>query len=142
MLLKKYFIFLVFALSFTSCNIFRPLSLVPTFSAAIIQDKTDLGKQVDLMYTLMEQSSDKDYDTYVPDYNAADNLINSIIIRDQVRNKSALIVRQDILYRDLLAKFQAEHKAKVQLNNSEIRVYKQYARDMLKSLLVAEKSLK
>ena len=139
---KKYFLLAFIALSFTQCKILQPNSIAPSYSAAIIQDVTDLGKQIDILYITMEQSSDKSYETYLPDYLNSEVLINSIILRDQIRPKSAIIVKQAELFRNLFIKYKGEHKVLKTLNNSQIRIYKRYLQDQLKPLMVSELSLK
>lgn len=143
MLIKKIFVISFIALfSFQSCSVFKPVSLVPAYNAAIIHDATELGKQVDLMFLTMEQSIDKNYDTYAADYNAAEILINSIITRNAVRPKSEPIVRQANIYKEALMNAREYHKKKKELNPAEIRTYRNYLRDELKPLLVSELNLK
>ncbi len=144
MLFKKYFLFLVIALSLTSssCSVFKAASVAPTFNAAIVQDVTDLGKIVDQMYLNMEHSEDKTYETYSPDYNSAETLINSIIIRNGIRENNKAVLQQAKLYQEMLVKVRGEHAAKNKLNNSEIRIYKSYLAAQLKPLFVSEMSLK
>lgn len=141
----KKFLFLLCitsALALQSCKLFQPVIIVPPYSAAIVQDVTDLGKQVDAMYITMEQSTDKVFTTYISEYTNAETLINSIIARDQARQRSAAIVKQAVMYRDLFISYRDEHKVKIKINDSEIRVYKKYLKDLLSPLLASEMSLK
>lgn len=131
-----------FLAALMSCKLLQPISLVPTFNAAIVTDVIELGKQVDDLYISMEQNEDKIFDTYVQSYTNGEVLINSIIVRDQSRPKGELITKQAILFRNLFLKYRDEHKKKIKLNNSEIRIYKQYLKDQHKALLVSEMSLK
>ncbi len=139
---KILLLFSFLAMSFTSCKVFQPNLLVPSFNAAVVHDVTDLGKQVEIMYLNMESAEDKSYEAFETDYNNAEMLINSIILRNQVRPKNIGVLRQSILYRDHFVKWKSEHKAKGTLNDSEIRIYKKYAADQIEPLLVSEMSLK
>lgn len=145
MFLKKILLpfLLIASLSFQSCNVFRPVvSLVPTYNAAIVHDATELGKQVNLMFLMMEQSKDYKFETYAADYTAAEMLINSIITRNAIRPKSGPIVRQANIYKEALIKAKEYHKNKKELNPAEISTYKNYLQDQLKPLLVSELNLK
>lgn len=126
----------------TSCNVFKPVSVTPPFTASIVNDISTVGQKVEMLYTLMEQSTDKTFLLYQPQYNEIEVIVNSIEARNAVRPKSTASAKQITLYKNMFLKFKGEHQSKVRLNNSEIRVYKLYMTDQLKPLFVAEMSLK
>ena len=144
-MLKRLLFLTLVTISVMSCNIFRPISLVPSFDAAIVNDITALGKQVDGMYIKMEQSNDKTFASYAADYLSGEVLINSRIARDEARPKtkgSEAILKQANLYRNMYLKNMEDHRVKIKLNNSEIRILKKYLQDQLTPLFVSEMSLK
>lgn len=145
MKIKRFLLITLVAVSVMSCSVFKPIQIVPPFDAAIVNDIIKLGQQVDAMYIKMEQSNDKTYTTYSADYMSGEVLINSIIIRDEARPKTkgteAILVQAN-LYRNMYLKNKEDHKAKIKLNNSEIRTYRDYIYAQLKPMIVSEMALK
>lgn len=132
------FLLLVAFTTTTSCKV----SFVPAFDASVVQAVKDGSKLTNLFYQKMAVSDDKSFAAFSEDYNSLESQINSIMLKEKARSKSASLVKITENLKDTFLKYKSEHEVASSLNLSQIQLYNQYLQALWKPLLVAEQGLK
>lgn len=118
------------------------VSYTPKYDAAIHNQVTQGANNTDAFYQKMLDASNKGYSFYANDYAAIENEIMLLVQVEGQRSKNTLLLPQITNIQKLFLKFEAEHQAKVNLNNSQISIYKQQIAAAWATLVNSENLLK
>lgn len=130
-------IFLVIMVN--SCQV----HLVPQYSAELEAQIINGAKITDRLYLEMIDAADdkKNYSLYSDKYLDIETEINSILFKNEARDKAKDIVASVKILRDHFVKYKQDHKTRNTLSNPELILYNEDLRAMWAPVLVEEKAL-
>ena len=139
MLKKAFFIIILFALS-VSCKV----HWVPDYNAALEAQISAGAKMTDKLYLDMLDTAEvsRRYVLYSNRYNEIESEINSIILKNEARDKNAdfLIIANNL--KKLFLEAKNDHQQHQLLNDAKARLYQNYLSAAWKPLYLAERGIK
>lgn len=118
-------------------------SYVPAYDAALQTQIENAAKSTDMLYLTMIASPDevKNYDRYLSEYLNIEGEINSILLKNEVRPKSADIVASIKILKDYFMKAKEDHAKRDVLSNAEALIYNEQLKALWKPVLIEEIAL-
>ncbi len=118
-------------------------SYVPAYDAALQTQIENAAKATDMLYLTMIASPDnvKDYQRYLGEYLNIEGEINSILLKNEVRLKSADIVASVNILKDYFIKAKEDHAKRNVLSNAEALIYNEQLKALWKPVLIEEIAL-
>jgi hypothetical protein len=117
--------------------------LVPQYSAELENQIINGAKMTDKLYLEMIDAPDdkKNYSLYSERYLDIESEINSILFKNQAREKAQDIIASVKILRDNFVKYKQDHKTRNTLSNPELILYNADLRAFWAPVLVQEKAL-
>ncbi len=117
--------------------------LVPQYNAELETQIIDGAKMTDRLYLQMidAPADKKDYPLYSEKYLDVETEINSILFKNQARDRAKDIIASVKILRDNFVKYKQDHKTRNKLSNSEFTLYNEDLKAFWLPLLVEEKAL-
>ena len=137
--LKHFTVFLLIATIINSCQV----RLVPQYSAELESQIINGAKMTDKLYLEMIDAPDdkKNYSVYSEKYLDIETEINSILFKNQARDKAKDIIASVKILRDKFVKYKEDHKSKNKLSNPELILYNEDLKAFWAPVLVEERAL-
>ncbi len=117
---------------------------VPVYSPELEKQIVDTYKINDKLYLdmLNEDVKDRTYKKNADKYTNVEAEINSIRIKNEIRDKNTEMIKMIDNIETLFKKYRDEHMKKVTLTDGEIKVYQSFTKGIWLPLLKAEAALK
>lgn len=131
---------LSFTLTQQSCVGSRVV-LNATYDSSIVIKVQALKDMTAALFSQIQTSPDKSFETYRPVYIGIDNGLIQLVADEATRSKNKAIEFQAQTTLDLFRKYMKEHELKGVITNSQAKVYAKYMNDIFAIWLKTEKSL-
>lgn len=131
---------LSFTLTQQSCVGSRVV-LNATYDSSIVIKVQALKDMTAALFSQIQTSPDKSFETYKPVYIGIDNGLIQLVADEATRSKNKAIEFQAQTTLDLFRKYMKEHELKGVITNSQAKVYAKYMNDIFAIWLKTEKSL-
>ncbi|MEO6328918.1 MAG: hypothetical protein ABIO55_08300 [Ginsengibacter sp.] len=117
--------------------------LVPQYSAELENQIINGAKMTDKLYLEMidAPADKKNYLLYSEKYLDVETEINSILFKNEAREKAADIIKSVKILRDKFVKYKRDHKTRNSLSNPELILYNEDLKAFWAPVLVEEKAL-
>jgi len=137
--LRYFAIFILIATIASSCQV----RLVPQYSAELESEIIAGAKMTDRLYLeMIEAPADKkNYSLYSERYLDIETEINSILFKNEAREKAKDIIASVKILRDKFVKYKQDHKTRNTLSNPELILYNEDMKALWAPVLVEEKAL-
>lgn len=131
---------LSFTLTQQSC-VGSKVVLNATYDSSIVIKVQALKDMTAALFSQIQTSPDKSFETYKPVYIGIDNGLIQLVADEATRSKNKAIEFQAQTTLDLFRKYMKEHELKGVITNSQAKVYAKYMNDIFAIWLKTEKSL-
>lgn len=137
--LKYIMAFILLIALINSCQV----RVVPQYSAELEGQIINGAKMTDRLYLEMIDAPEdkKNYALYSERYLTIETEINSILFKNQSREKAKDIIASVKILRDNFVKYKQDHKTRNTLSNPELILYNEDLKAFWAPVLIAEKAL-
>lgn len=136
--MKRILSVLCLVILFASCTV----KLVPTRDTNMISQVGAASNMTAALYDEIIASSDRSFPTYESEYQNVQNAIDNIVVQDATRDKAKVVLKIATDIKNRFANYTAQHKAETNLNDAQLRTFKNYMQALWSALYNAESSYK
>jgi hypothetical protein len=119
-----------------SCRI----QLLPDYDAKQIELIEQTSRKLDLLYILMLESNEREYDRWMEHYAEIEADLGLLLLKSTNKPLNQYSIRISEIALEIWQKYKADHKQNNFLSDANITLNRMYMADLFHAMLVAEKA--